>query len=85
MFCERGALDPNKAKGKILFCFLGGSNELTEHEKAKEAHRVGAIGLILGRYMDLEVNVVDDQDVFPTAHVNYRDAVNVLNYIKYNR
>jgi hypothetical protein len=85
MFCK-GALDSNKAKEKILFFYLGDpDNELTENQKAKETYRVSAIRLVLGKHMNLEVQVVNNQDVFPTAQVNYRDAIHILNYINYNR
>ncbi|CAJ2638806.1 unnamed protein product [Trifolium pratense] len=83
MFCKTGALDPNKVKGKIIFCYLGGGSD--ENTKAKEAYSLGAIGLILGRDRNREVQVVDDQDPLPTAHVDYKDAVRILKYINYNR
>ncbi|CAJ2640139.1 unnamed protein product [Trifolium pratense] len=67
-------LDPNKVKGKILFCLLRELNGLVYAEE--EAVSCGAIGLILGN------DIMAYPHLLPTSHINYTDAEYVYSYIK---
>lgn len=78
--CMVGSLDPNKVKGKILFCLLREINGLVYAEE--EAVSGGAIGLILGNDMQRGNDIMAYAHLLPTSHINYTDAEFVHSYIK---
>ncbi|KAI4351494.1 hypothetical protein L6164_005860 [Bauhinia variegata] len=78
LFCEKGTLDSNKVKGKILFC-LRGDGYIAE--KGEQAALGGAVGMILA---DNNINgneVITMSQVLPTIYVNFTDGQYILNYI----
>jgi hypothetical protein len=77
LFCDDGALDPHKAKGKILVCLRGDNNRV---DKGVEASRVGAIGMILVIERESGGEVTADPHVLPASNVNFTDGSYILNY-----
>ncbi|CAI8596481.1 unnamed protein product [Vicia faba] len=78
--CKVGSLDPNKVKGKILFCLLREINGLVYAEE--EAVSGGAIGLVLGNDKRRGNDIMAYAHLLPTSHINYTDAEFVHSYIK---
>ncbi|XP_073224343.1 subtilisin-like protease SBT5.4 isoform X2 [Cicer arietinum] len=78
--CMVGTIDPNKVKGKILFCLLRDINGLYYAEE--EAVSGGAIGLILGNDKQRGNDIIAYPHLLPTSHINYIDANYVHSYIK---
>ncbi|KDP45154.1 hypothetical protein JCGZ_15019 [Jatropha curcas] len=78
LLCKAGALDPKKAKGKILVC-LRGSNARVE--KGEQAALAGAVAMVLANDKDSENEILADPHVLPASHVNYINGVAIFNYI----
>ncbi|RHN63365.1 putative tripeptidyl-peptidase II [Medicago truncatula] len=78
LFCNHGALDPHKAKGKILVCLRGDSNRV---DKGVEASRVGAIGMILANDKGSGGEIIDDAHVLPASHVSFKDGDLIFKYV----
>ena len=78
--CKVGSLDPNKVKGKILFCLLRELDGLVYAEE--EAISGGAIGLVLGNDKQRGNDIMAYAHLLPTSHINYTDGEYVHSYIK---
>ncbi|KAM7262540.1 hypothetical protein ACFE04_000223 [Oxalis oulophora] len=77
--CEAGALDPKKAKGKILVCLRGDNARV---DKGEQAAHAGAIGMILANNELTGNEVIADPHFLPATHLNYSDGVALYSYIK---
>lgn len=82
LFCDDGALDPHKAKGKILVCLRGDNNRV---DKGVEASRVGAIGMILANDEASGSEIIADAHVLPASHVTFKDGNVILKYVNYTK
>ncbi|RDX60594.1 Subtilisin-like protease SBT5.4, partial [Mucuna pruriens] len=78
--CKVGTLDPKKAKGKILVCFLKELDGLTYAEQ--EALSTGTVGLILANNKQRGNDIMPFAHLLPTSHINYTDGEYVYSYIK---
>lgn len=78
--CKVGSLDPNKVKGKILFCLVRELDGLVYAEE--EAISGGAIGLVLGNDKQRGNDIMAYAHLLPTSHINYTDGEYVHSYIK---
>lgn len=78
LLCKEGALDPRKAKGKILVCLRGESNRV---DKGVQASRVGAIGMILANDEGSGGETIADAHVLPASHVNFKDGNFIFKYV----
>ncbi|PWA98238.1 Peptidase S8/S53 domain-containing protein [Artemisia annua] len=76
--CLPGSLNPQKAKGKIVFCLRGNG---TRVGKGMEVKRAGGIGYILGNSPANGAELTVDAHVLPATAVTSYDAVQILRYI----
>ncbi|KAJ1398076.1 Peptidase S8/S53 domain [Sesbania bispinosa] len=76
--CREGALDPEKAKGKILVCLRGDGDRL---EKGVQVANAGAVGMILANDKESADEIIADPHVLPASHVTFKDGSYILNYI----
>ena len=76
--CQGGALDPKKAKGKILVCLRGGNDRA---DKGVQAAHVGAVGMVLVNDVQSGNEIVADPHVLPASHVNFTDGTYIFAYI----
>ncbi|GFQ02729.1 subtilisin-like protease sbt5.3 [Phtheirospermum japonicum] len=77
--CLAGSLSPEKAKGKIVFCFRGNGTRVA---KGMEVKRAGGIGYILGNSKANGNELSVDAHVLPATAVNYENALKIYKYIK---
>ncbi|KAF3613037.1 hypothetical protein FXO38_36478, partial [Capsicum annuum] len=77
--CLPGSLSPEKAKGKIVICLRGNG---TRVGKGGEVKRAGGIGYILGNSKANGAELAADAHLLPATAVDYKSAVQILNYIK---
>ncbi|GKE79051.1 subtilisin-like protease SBT5.6, partial [Tanacetum coccineum] len=76
--CLPGSLNPQKAKGKIVFCLREYG---TRVGKGMEVKRAGGIGYILGNSPANGAELTVDAHVLPATAVTSDDAVQILRYI----
>lgn len=69
---------PKKAKGKIVICLRGNG---TRVGKGGEVKRAGGIGYILGNNKANGAELVADPHFLPATAVDYKSAMQILNYI----
>ncbi|XP_059629034.1 subtilisin-like protease SBT5.4 [Cornus florida] len=79
LFCKEGALDPQKAKGKIVVCLRGG--EVDRADKSVNAARAGAVGMILCNDKADGDAIVADPHTIPASHLNYTAGQALFAYI----
>ncbi|KAE9610142.1 putative tripeptidyl-peptidase II [Lupinus albus] len=80
-YCKDGALDHNKAKGKILVCHIYEDDPINQ---GVEVARVGGVGMIsINDYSWFEV--LPETHVLPAAHVNFTDGKYILTYINHTK
>jgi hypothetical protein len=76
--CQKGTIDPKKAKGHILVCLRGISARL---EKSLVAFEAGAVGMILCNDQDTGNELIADPHFLPSSQITYEDGVAVFAYI----
>ncbi|WP_369334064.1 PA domain-containing protein, partial [Vibrio vulnificus] len=74
LLCKAGALDPAKAKGKILVCLRGINARV---DKGQQCSLVDAVGMILANNQDSGNEILADAHVLPASHVNYTSGVTI--------
>ncbi|XXG72438.1 hypothetical protein AAC387_Pa07g1533 [Persea americana] len=78
--CLAGSLDPNKVKGKIVFCLVGGDN--LGVEKGVAVLQAGGVGMILGNDpLSATNDLIAESHVLPATQITAVDADVVLSYI----
>ncbi|KAG8655052.1 hypothetical protein MANES_05G206800v8 [Manihot esculenta] len=80
--CKPGALDPRKAKGKILVCLRGENGRVNKGEQALLA---GAVGMILANDENSGNEIIADAHVLPASHINFTDGEALYAYINSSR
>ncbi|CAD6247665.1 unnamed protein product [Miscanthus lutarioriparius] len=76
--CMIGALDPAKAKGKIVVCLRGINPRVAKGEAVKQA---GGFGMVLANDVTTGNEIIADAHVLPATHIKYRDGLLLYNYI----
>ncbi|KAK7387650.1 hypothetical protein VNO78_22437 [Psophocarpus tetragonolobus] len=76
--CLRGAIDPEKVRGKILVCLRG---SIARVEKSLVALEAGAVGMILCNDMLSGNELIADPHLLPASQINYEDGVAVYAYM----
>lgn len=76
--CFPGSLDPEKVKGKIVFCLRGDNARV---EKGEVVLQAGGVGMILGNDPLSGNELIADAHVLPATHITATDAKEVLDYI----
>jgi hypothetical protein len=77
--CVKGTIDPEKARGRILVCCLGGINGRVE--KSLVALEAEAVGMILCNDESSGNELIADPHLLPTSAISYDDGVAVFAYI----
>ncbi|KAJ8626733.1 hypothetical protein MRB53_020040 [Persea americana] len=80
--CIPGSLDPDKVKGKIVFCLRGNGPRVG---KGMEVKRAGGAAVILGNLPENGAEISVDTNVLPGTAVVSDDAIAILNYINSTR
>ena len=75
--CFVGSLDPEKVKGKIVYC-LGGIND--NFEKSWVVSQAGGVGMILANRLSTS-RTISQAHFVPTSHVSAADGLSILLYI----
>ncbi|XP_061342306.1 subtilisin-like protease SBT5.4 isoform X2 [Gastrolobium bilobum] len=83
LHCEKGTLDPEKVKGKILVCLRGG--HVGKVEKGVEAASAGAAGMILANDQKSGNKIEANLHVLPASLVNFMDGNYIFNYINHTK
>lgn len=78
MFCQAGAIDPKKAKGKVLVCLQGLNGGV---EKGQQAALASAVGMILANDILSDNEIIAEAHVLPASNINYTDGLTVFTYI----
>ena len=73
-----GALDPAKAKGKIVVCLRGINPRVAKGEAVEQA---GGVGMVLANDVTTGNEIIADVHVLPATHIKYRDGLLLYNYI----
>ncbi|GLJ48602.1 hypothetical protein SUGI_1025500 [Cryptomeria japonica] len=76
--CYLGALDPQKVKGKIIACQMGGNKNV---EKGEEVRRAGGVGMILYNDLGESDSFLANAHVIPATELKQVDGMKVLDYI----
>ncbi|KAL2630503.1 hypothetical protein R1flu_015189 [Riccia fluitans] len=79
-FCEDGFLDPEKVKGKIVFCLKGRQDEYV-YKKGEAVTNAGGVGLIVGNAAELEDDIESTWLSVPAVHVTAREAKRIVDYL----
>ncbi|KAL1293337.1 hypothetical protein HN51_053985 [Arachis hypogaea] len=78
LMCKIGAIDPEKAKGKILVC---GRGNVARVEKSFVAMEAGAVGMILCNDQFSGNELIADPHFLPSSHITYEDGLQVFSYL----
>ncbi|KAE8695274.1 Subtilisin-like protein protease [Hibiscus syriacus] len=78
LLCQAGAIDPEKATGKVLVCLRGQNARV---DKGQQAALAGAVGMVLANDILSDNEIIADAHVLPASHINYTDGLLVFAYI----
>ena len=76
--CMIGALDPAKAKGKIVVCLRGINPRVAKGEAVKQA---GGFGMVLANDVTTGNEIIADVHVLPATHIKYSDGLHLYSYL----
>jgi LPXTG-motif cell wall-anchored protein len=76
--CYPDAIDPDKAKGKIIICDRGFNARVQKSEVVKKA---GGVGMILANDFANGDSLVTERHSVPTSHVTYEDGLAIKKYV----
>ncbi|KAL3502949.1 hypothetical protein ACH5RR_037398 [Cinchona calisaya] len=76
--CKTGAMDPIKAKGKILVCMRG---EIGRVEKGLNAALVGAVGIVIANTEANGDELLSDPHIVPALQISYVDGQALIAYV----
>jgi len=76
--CQKGTIDPEKARGRILVCLRGTTARVEKSFVALEAE---AVGMILCNDESSGNELIADPHFLPTSAISYDDGVAVFAYI----
>ncbi|KAL2348338.1 hypothetical protein Fmac_002338 [Flemingia macrophylla] len=80
--CEKGSLDPEKVKGKIVLCERGDGSRVKKGLVVKSA---GGVGMVLANTISDGEELQADPHVLPTVAVGYEDGKAIKSYLSCSR
>ncbi|CAJ1929387.1 unnamed protein product [Sphenostylis stenocarpa] len=79
-FCVKDSLDPEKVKGKIVFCDRGNNSRV---EKGIVVKSAGGVGMVLGNSETNGEELVADAHLLPAAAVGFNSSKAIKMYLQH--